>query len=464
MRHFPVPEAWLISLAVASPLTSCREATEVTVEITTDINCADRPKTGVSLGPPSQIESRPLATATEQCDASTGRIGSIVLIPDKDKGEEFGLRVVAGMTMSAEECIQRGYVGGCVVSRRVLSFVPHDHLRLPIRLEASCIDVPCNATQTCRGGSCVSAVIADPSACTSGSGCDVIPNFSGGGAAGATTAKATTSSVGGAPLAGGATNYLAGGAPTQTHVTTGGTLATDGTLATGGASGANGLGGAEGTGASAGAFGAGGASSFGGASASGGVPGVGGAPSSGGVPIFAGASSRGGTSAGAGAPAAGGSSSGSGGSTAVSPLCSMTAGGSPTIKGGTCTPNDTQLCYWTCGPIETGSKTETCTAGIYVEGDCMFPADVDYSCFRVPASDSAGCPTSEPQSGQPCSVSTCSLPCSGTACAICGVATGYRDSIGMHKDGYCVCLAGSTGNRWSCASKTAWPCPSGQGC
>ncbi len=171
-------------------------------------------------------------------------------------------------------------------------------------------------------------------------------------------------------------------------------------------------------------------------------------------------------SAGGGVPATGGTAVTAGGSTgtAISPMCSATAGGSPTIKGGICTDADTQLCYWSCGPIATGYKTETCTSGVYVEGDCTFPTGVDYSCFQIAQADSAGCPTTAPQSGQPCTVPTCSLPCNGTACAMCGIATGYRDSLGTQKDGFCVCVEGASGSRWSCASRTAWPCPTSQGC
>jgi hypothetical protein len=47
---------------------------------------------------------------------------------------------------------------------------------------------------------------------------------------------------------------------------------------------------------------------------------------------------------------------------------------------------------------------------------------------------------------------------------MCGVSAGYLDSKGNPKAGYCVCIAGSAGNKWSCASASAWPCPGGQGC
>ena len=119
--------------------------------------------------------------------------------------------------------------------------------------------------------------------------------------------------------------------------------------------------------------------------------------------------------------------------------------------------------------MNVGFKAETCTGGVYAEGPCEFPADGpvaggDYSCFSNTTTDDAACPATAPQHGQPCTLTMCAIPCTGTACAVCGVTTGYLDSSGAAKQGYCVCIAGSAGNKWACASTTAWPCPGNTGC
>jgi len=134
-----------------------------------------------------------------------------------------------------------------------------------------------------------------------------------------------------------------------------------------------------------------------------------------------------------------------------------TAAGQPPAKGGACTADDPQLCYKTCGPQSIGFKSETCTNGAYVEqSGCSFP-DADYACFKIPATVDASCPTMTPQATMPCEVAMCT-PCS--------VGGSYLDSGGASKTGYCVCpMAGAAGTRkWSCASTTAWPCPTGRGC
>lgn len=142
------------------------------------------------------------------------------------------------------------------------------------------------------------------------------------------------------------------------------------------------------------------------------------------------------------------------------PICGLTKGGLEIKKGEVCTAEDTQLCYRTCGPESSGFKTETCSGGAYVEGDCAFPAEGDYSCFAIPTTQAAECPTDVADT--PTASALCDVP----TCSPCNVNGQYFDSKGAPKAGYCVCQeANSSGERkWSCGSSTAWPCPLGNGC
>ena len=205
--------------------------------------------------------------------------------------------------------------------------------------------------------------------------------------------------------------------------------------------------------------GAGGAPVMGGAVSMGGAtaPALGGAPGNGGSSATTGAGTGGST-----VPAAGGNTAtgGSTGSTEFLPLCATltTAAGVPT-KGGVCTAADPQLCWKTCGPQSIGFKSETCTGGTYVESaSCSYPAG-DYSCYKLPklpATIDPTCSATAPQANTPCTLAPCTP---------CNVSGGYLDSTGSAKTGYCVCPASTTGSsKWSCASNTAWPCPSQTGC
>jgi hypothetical protein len=175
----------------------------------------------------------------------------------------------------------------------------------------------------------------------------------------------------------------------------------------------------------------------------------------------------GGTTTGAGgtttpATTGAGGAAGATGATTFEPLCSglLTAANVAPTKNGICVDTDSQLCYKTCGPESIGFKSETCTAGVYVEqSGCSFLTGVDFSCYKIPAAIDATCPTdAAPQASAVCTVATCTL---------CNLNNGYLDSSGAAKTGYCVCPTPSatTGvSKWSCASSTAWPCPAGQGC
>ena len=111
-------------------------------------------------------------------------------------------------------------------------------------------------------------------------------------------------------------------------------------------------------------------------------------------------------------------------------------------KAGPCTMEGV-ACAKTCGPDKTGYKAETCTAGVYVEGLCTFPAGADYSCYKktLPL---AGCTI---DAFGPISSSACTA----AACMPCGPV--YQDSKMTPKAGACVCTA----NKWSCASDKEWP-------
>jgi hypothetical protein len=225
----------------------------------------------------------------------------------------------------------------------------------------------------------------------------------------------------------------------------------------GGAAGSGGTGGA-GTGGVA----AGGSAGTGGASTSGagGTSGEGGMGESGAGAI-------------GGSPGGKGGASGKGGTGATgaaghppvdpnfSPACFefTTTTGEEILKGTPCTAEDPKLCYRPCGPNQIGWKTETCTAGVYAEGDCTFPSDKDYSCYKIPDEiDASACGLGAPPAATD--------PCTAPLCMPCNLDGFYEDTGSDAKEGFCVCREPDAEGvrRWTCASTTAWPCPFSQGC
>lgn len=210
----------LLTLAVL--LLGCQDPTEVKLSLSTDAKCADVIGTTITVGPLRELEQRPPVTETTRC-AADGRIGSLVVVPRDAKDDEFALRVVTGFYKTPQQCVDDGFLGGCIVVRRALHFIPHEAIDLPILLEAACIDVPCEATQTCRQGKCVSATLTDPLHCTDPAGCESAGGAGGGGsdaaqagaqatggndsnagAAGDSASNTPQAGAGGSPGAGGA--------------------------------------------------------------------------------------------------------------------------------------------------------------------------------------------------------------------------------------------------------------------
>jgi hypothetical protein len=136
---------------------SCREPTEITLQVRTNLPCASDEKwkgAAVYLGEPGADVERASPTLVATACDSDGRIGSLVVVPSDSKSELLGVRVVAGITRKPEDCADADYQG-CVVARRALRFTPHTPLELEIELTADCVSVGCDPTHTCFSGACV---------------------------------------------------------------------------------------------------------------------------------------------------------------------------------------------------------------------------------------------------------------------------------------------------------------------
>jgi hypothetical protein len=151
---------------------SCREATEITVVVTTDLpNCEMLPGTTIAVGSPASLATALPSAVSGPC--RQGTIGTLVVVPSTSGDPEVAIRVVTGVNESPDACDADGYKGGCIVARRALHFIAHTPLTVPIEMRADCENVVCNspgALQTCIQGRCAPATVQDPSSCL-GAGC-----------------------------------------------------------------------------------------------------------------------------------------------------------------------------------------------------------------------------------------------------------------------------------------------------
>jgi hypothetical protein len=150
-------------LALLLVIEACRSPTQMTLDVTYGGNCADLRGVAIIVGTDptvseSRIATNLFTTTTSQCaPAGAGsRVGTLVVTPNDSIGQ--GSVVVLGsFDKPVEQCkASEGYFG-CIVARRIFSFVAHTALTIEIPLDPDCKNVPCDAVSTCKKGACTDA-------------------------------------------------------------------------------------------------------------------------------------------------------------------------------------------------------------------------------------------------------------------------------------------------------------------
>ncbi len=166
LRRFVVVSTGLIALALTTGV-SCLDPTQITVVVSTDVRCEDTKGTSFVGGRPGGLDLDTPATSTTDC--AQGRIGTLVSTPSGDKNADAAFAVVMGVDRPVSECTSADHFKGCIVQRRLLRYIRHTPLELPVTMWLVCKDVECGPDTTCaRSGKCVPARIGDPSRCAEG--------------------------------------------------------------------------------------------------------------------------------------------------------------------------------------------------------------------------------------------------------------------------------------------------------
>lgn len=156
----------------------CRTATQVTIDIGTNVVCADMRGVDIVIaGDSHEAEHRAAldvpgtrfaTTTTSDCTegAPPRKVGTLALTPSSGGGAV--VLVAAFGTTRVADCIAPNFGPGCIVARRRFGFVDHMAVTLPIVLDPVCAGVPCNESSTCVGKKCVDSTVD----CTSGTCAD----------------------------------------------------------------------------------------------------------------------------------------------------------------------------------------------------------------------------------------------------------------------------------------------------
>lgn len=182
------------TIALCDLVSSCKEPTQITLEIRTDVRCGgSNPRlewTEISIGASNgNVDgSSPVARvpSNDKPACIDGYVGKLVLVPS-GRGERIQVRVAAHVKLDVSppdatpKCVGSTIGGDCLVARRVASFVRQSSLTLPIFLSSACLGKTCPADETCVQGACRPADCeTNPSLCMSsmmdaGSGDATIP-------------------------------------------------------------------------------------------------------------------------------------------------------------------------------------------------------------------------------------------------------------------------------------------------
>lgn len=155
-----------MAVGVVWGFSACLDPTQITLNVKTDVPCASSKGVAFTGGKPGAVERAPSSTVTMDCNA--GDIGTLVATPTDDKDVAAAFLVVQGVDRPVAECAAAGFKG-CIVQRRILRYLSHTPLTLPIQMHLVCKDQACGEFETCnRYRQCVSATIASPDQCADG--------------------------------------------------------------------------------------------------------------------------------------------------------------------------------------------------------------------------------------------------------------------------------------------------------
>ncbi len=136
----------------------------------TNADCAKWKGVAVYVGAPgADVESKAPTLTTTTCEGG-GQVGTLTIVPTASKGDEVGIRVVAGLTRNPEDCRANAYAG-CIVARRAIRFEPHHSVNVVVDLTTECMGQGCDSSHTCVNGSCLdnrASVESDPDAAPTG--------------------------------------------------------------------------------------------------------------------------------------------------------------------------------------------------------------------------------------------------------------------------------------------------------
>ena len=149
---------------------SCASPTAITVEVYTEVDCAEDAEVALTVSPDlvSLVERAP--SSTSRGCAASGRVGDVVIAPADEIDQQVAFAIATRLEVAPlEDCLRSPIPADCILARRQIRFASGEDLRMRIDLRLSCQAIDCPPDQTCVKGACVPAAL-DPEDCVGG--CD----------------------------------------------------------------------------------------------------------------------------------------------------------------------------------------------------------------------------------------------------------------------------------------------------
>src|SRR4051794_22528943 len=99
------------------------------VEVSTEIPCSEHGGTAVVPGTLDTLATRSPSTVSSTCKPD-GTIGTLVIVPSGDEGDEVAFQVMTGIGVDPSTCNTAVTSSSCIVARRSLRFLPHESLHI----------------------------------------------------------------------------------------------------------------------------------------------------------------------------------------------------------------------------------------------------------------------------------------------------------------------------------------------
>src|SRR3984957_13481338 len=142
---------WPALLVSAAALAGCRSPTQITFDITTNVDCSEITDTSLTSGPLAALTDGRPATAVAHGCASTANIGSVVVVPSGSDTDLIAVEIVTGIGVEPDQC---GPNTKCITAKRALRFIPNTPLVVNVDMSTLTPD-----PTECEGNGCSGDVL-----------------------------------------------------------------------------------------------------------------------------------------------------------------------------------------------------------------------------------------------------------------------------------------------------------------